>query len=222
MASTENIETEVSTTNQNQMENQELIDFEIKIQHDLAMQLVGSSAGKTGMICPHRSMTKEATPADIIIITELMEPFLQREIDRVQKGISPAEKGFNVKLITENAKVLKRFCHLFAAHQRKHLEKHPGNDRLHRTRQRMDQAYDVIRQINGWLGLPEEDAELLQVRLTTIMDQLQSLNSNIQEFLRNRELLSQFTGNDTFSSRSDCQLLYQVNSALKNLYSQNQ
>ena len=57
---------------------------ELSIPRDLAVQLVGSDAGKARRMRPHGSMTQGAIPQEVAAVERFMKPFLEQEIDRVQ------------------------------------------------------------------------------------------------------------------------------------------
>lgn len=157
----------------------------ISIPHDLAVQIVGSDAGKEKRMRPHGSMTKNAPTAEVQAVVEFMQPFLDREIDRVHNRNTRGIRGYAGAATEAQALGLKRFCERFATSLRLHLDKRPGDDNLHRTRQRLNQAYDVIRQINAGLGLADEEVRPVEsiltdfvIRLQPVRDELLKLNVN--------------------------------------------
>ena len=57
---------------------------EIHIPRDLAVQLVGSDAGKENRMRPHGAMTKGVAPRETAAVEKFMKPFFDQEIDRVR------------------------------------------------------------------------------------------------------------------------------------------
>ena len=57
----------------------------LKIDRDLAVQLVGSDAGKERRMRPHGAMTKGSTDVEMADVLAVMDPFLGDEIRRVHE-----------------------------------------------------------------------------------------------------------------------------------------
>jgi hypothetical protein len=162
------------------------IGIQVSIPHDLAVQIVGSDAGKVQRIRPHAEMTKGATAAAIAEVEQFMKPFLDREIKRVHSRVRTGERGHSGIASRLQALALNEYCQRFVASQRKHLDKSPGDDRLHRTRQRLNQACEVIRQINSGLGLGD-DGDLPNALVHDIVLQLGTLETKIQRLEKHLE-----------------------------------
>ena len=57
--------------------------FGVEIERDLAVQMVGSDAGRARRMKPHRATTADASPQQLADVMAVMEPFLLDEIRRV-------------------------------------------------------------------------------------------------------------------------------------------
>lgn len=136
--------------------------LEITIDRDLAVQLVGSDAGRARRMRPHGAMTKGSTDDELADVRAVMEPFLHDEIRRVHEEKTHRPKLFVARATPSQAASLKAFCLRFANSLGLNLEKHPGDDNRHRSKQRLDQARRVISQINGNLGIPQDDGRSLE------------------------------------------------------------
>lgn len=131
---------------------------EIHIPRDLAVQLVGSDAGKTKRMRPHGAMTKGVAPRETAAVERFMEPFLQQQIQRVEnKRAGRPAAHFVARASAEEASALKAFCVRFAESVKQRLVNKGADDRYYRSKQRLEQARAVINQINTALGLRSED-----------------------------------------------------------------
>ena len=131
---------------------------EISVPRDLAVQLIGSDAGKMRRMRPHRSMTKGAELNELAAVEEFMKPFLDSEVNRVHGHGRPAANHV-AKATVDQALALKQFCLRFSVSLEEHLARQGNDDRHHRSRQRFSQAWCVIRQINQALDLPTADGK---------------------------------------------------------------
>lgn len=149
----------------------------LQIPHDLCIQLVGSDSGKQRRIRPHGAMLQGASTEEVELAATALQPILNLEIKRVHEGVRYSERLHQLKVNREVAVVLKGFCLRFAADQRQHLDKDPGNERLHRTRQRLTQALNVIRQIDLVLGMPIDHILKSEAKAEAIHSLRQALTS---------------------------------------------
>ena len=136
--------------------------YEIVIDRDLAVQLVGSDAGKARRMRPHGAMAKIASAEEQADVRAVMEPFLNDEIRRVHEDKKHCPKVHIARATPRQATSLKAFCQRFAAALELNLEKHPGDDNRHRSQQRLDQARRVIAQVNAAMGIPQDDGRTLE------------------------------------------------------------
>jgi hypothetical protein len=134
----------------------------ITIDRDLAVQIVGSDAGKARRMRPHGAMTMSASAEEQADVRAVMEPFLNDEIRRVYEDRTHRPKVHVARATPRQAASLKPFCQRFAADLERSLERHPGDDNRHRSLQRLDQARRVIAQVNAALGIPQEDGRTLE------------------------------------------------------------
>jgi hypothetical protein len=132
--------------------------IEIVIERDLAVQVVGSDAGRCRRIKPHSSMTRGASRQEIDDVSLAMSGFLDDEIRRVFQDKAHRPRFCKVILTPQQAMALAAFCRRYASFLRTHIEKHPGDESLSRSQQRRNQALRVISQIDAALGIPEADA----------------------------------------------------------------
>ncbi len=131
--------------------------YEIVIDRDLAVQLVGSDAGKARRMRPHGAMTKGSSDVELADVRAVMEPFLNDEIRRIHEDRTHRPKVFLARATPSQAVSLQSFCLRFAASLEMNLEKHPGDDNRHRSQQRLVQARRVIAQVNAALGVTHDD-----------------------------------------------------------------
>lgn len=131
---------------------------EIVIERDLAVQLVGSDAGRCIRIKPHSSMTKGASPEEFADVRAAMDPFLRDEIQRVHQDKTHRPKVSTIQVKAQQALALKAFCKRYADFLQDHLDKHPGDENLLRGQQRLNQANRVIARVNSALRLSLNDA----------------------------------------------------------------
>ncbi len=136
--------------------------LEITIDRDLAVQFVGSDAGKARRMRPHGAMTRGSSDEEQAGVRAVMEPFLNDEIRRVHEDRTHRPKVFLARATRSQAVSLKSFCLRFAASLEVNLEKHPGDDNRHRSQQRLEQARRVIAQVNAVLGIPVDDGRSLE------------------------------------------------------------
>lgn len=108
-----------------------------------------------------------------------MKPFLDREIDRVHSGSRPAAKHVGTAT-PEQALSLKKFCLRFATSLKKHLADKGDDDRHHRSKQRLNQAWDVINQINRALDLPPDDGKGVQEVVEEILADARCLRGKLE------------------------------------------
>ena len=151
----------------------------LTVPRDLAVQIVGSDAGKERRFRPTGTMTKEATDEEVAAVERLMRPFTLSEIRRIHEDRSVRCTSPEAHASREQAQALKNFLLAYAAHLRKHLAKHEGNARYHRSQHRLDQTYAVLRQINGGLGLGDDDGRTIQVLRDDVMTNLQQLDEQL-------------------------------------------
>lgn len=168
----------------------EALSITIKIERDLAVMLVGSDAGRCGRMKPHSAMTRGASPQETLHIRTLLEPFLQDEIRRVTIDKTHRPRATVVRATPEQALALKAFCLRYAAFIREHLQGHPDDDRAHRSRQRLDQAYRVIDQVNAASGVPFDDGRTLEQCRREIVQRLRDLDTDIQSLKARAEAVS--------------------------------
>jgi hypothetical protein len=112
-----------------------------------------------------------------------MQPFLDDEIRRVASDRTHRPKVSRVSATTGQARALKGFCLRYAAFLRNHLERHPNDDRVHRSRQRLEQAYRVIDQVNAALGTGFDDGRTLRQcehEAITLIEDLESTISSLE------------------------------------------
>ena len=157
--------------------------LEISVPRDLAVQIVGSDAGKAKRMRPHRAMTKGAEPSEVAAVEAFMKPFFDHEIDRVHGGGRPALNHVG-RATVDQALSLKKFCLRFATSLKEHLAKKGDDDRHHRSRQRFNQAWDVINQINRALELPTDDGRSLDEVAQDILNDVRALRDKLVEFRR--------------------------------------
>jgi hypothetical protein len=142
---------------------------EIAIERDLAVQLVGSDAGKARRIRPHGAMTKGSSDEEFADVRVVMEPFMKDEIRRVHEDKTHRPMLFLARATCSQAASLKAYCLRFAASLEMNLEKHPGDDNRHRSQQRLEQARRVIAQVNAGLGIPQEGPTIERCRREAIV-----------------------------------------------------
>jgi hypothetical protein len=163
--------------------------LEIFIDRDLAVQLVGSDAGKARRMRPHGAMTKGSSDEELADVRIVMEPFLNDEIRRVHEDKTHRPKSFPARATPSQAASLKAFCLRFAASLEMNLEKHPGEDNRHRSQQRLDQARRVIDQVNAALGKSFDDGRTLTQCEREVVEQVLGLGNAI-EGLKARALVT--------------------------------
>ncbi len=167
----------------------EALSITIKIERDLAVMLVGSDAGRCDRIRPHSAMTFGSSPSETLNVQTLLEPFLRDEIHRVKVDKTHRPKATTVQASTEQALALKAFCLRYAAFIRDHLDGHPQDDRAHRSRQRLEQAYRVIDQVNTALGKTFDDGRTLAQCEREVFEQVFGLGNAIED-LKARALVT--------------------------------
>lgn len=155
--------------------------FEVKIPRDLCVQLVGSDAGKEKRIKPQSHMTKNATPEELAAVEEVMRPFLDAEIKRRHEDKSHRVMEFVAKVTPMQARAIKKFCLPYAVHLKQHLANHPGDDRYHRSEQRLDQIHFVVSQINAALGTPFDDGQTLEERVAEVDSTVRRLITQLED-----------------------------------------
>ncbi len=129
----------------------------ISIERDLAVQVVGSDAGKARRMRPHGAMTRGSTGDELFAVQAVMRPFLVDEIRRVHEDRTHRPRVFRPRATPSQAAARRAFCQRFAACLELNLEKHPGDDNRHRSRQRLARARRVVARINAALGLSPDD-----------------------------------------------------------------
>jgi hypothetical protein len=135
--------------------------IDITIPRDLAIQLIGSDAGKEKRCRANSAMIKRTTTEERAAVYDFMAPFHQDEIKRCHQDKSHRKKAHQAKATPQQAQALKKMCVNLVRHLKAHLARRNHDDRCYRTKQRIDQARKVIIQINTGLGLPPEDGSLL-------------------------------------------------------------
>lgn len=144
--------------------------IEIVIERDLAVQIVGSDAGKAKRMRPHGAMTKGSSPGEQADVKAIMEPFLNDEIRRVHEDRQHRVKSHLARATPSQALSLKAFCLRFTAFLRLHIENHSGSENIARSQQRRNQALRVISQIDAALGCSRTiNQEMLEYRRDAIM-----------------------------------------------------
>ncbi len=151
--------------------------LEIAIDRDLAVQLVGSDAGKERRMRPHGAMTDGSTDVEMADVLAVMAPFLGDEIRRVHEDKTHRPRLFLARATPAQAASLKAFCLRFAVSLELNLEKHPDDDNRHRSRQRLDQARRVIAQANAALGILHDDGRTLEQCHREAASKAESLNA---------------------------------------------
>jgi hypothetical protein len=155
----------------------------ISVPRDLAVQVVGSDAGRQRRMKPHSAMTKGATPQEIRAVEEFMRPFLEQEIERVYNKTGHSAASHAGLATVEQATALKGFCLRCAESLKQHLAKKGADDRHHRSKQRLDQARAVVAQINAALGTPADDGGSSEERVEEIVGGAVQLRDQLREFL---------------------------------------
>lgn len=155
----------------------------LTVPRDLAVQVVGSDAGKERRFRPTRTMTKEATAEEVAAVERLMQSFTDSEIHRFHEDRSERCTSCQVNATREQAQALKNFLMAYAAHVRKHLARHRGDARYHRSQHRLDQTYEVVRQINQGLGLGDQDGRTIQVLRDDAMTHMHQLSEQLQSLI---------------------------------------
>ena len=155
----------------------------LTIHRDLAVQIVGSDAGKERRFRPTGTMTKVTTVEELAAVERLMRTFTASEIHRYHENRSERCPSCQVNATREQAPALKNCLLAYAAHVRKHLAKHQGDARYHRSQHRLDQTYEVIRQINAGLGLGDDDGRTIQVLRDDVMTHMHQLNEQLQALI---------------------------------------
>ena len=135
--------------------------IEIVVERDLAVQVIGSDAGRCRRIKPHSSMTRGASQEECADVSAAMAGFLNDEIRRVHQDKTHRPKACQVTMTPQQALALAAFCRRYATFLRVHIEKHPGDENLSRSQQRRNQALRVISQIDAAL-LPQADAQAME------------------------------------------------------------
>lgn len=156
----------------------EITTIGITIPRDLAVQIVGSDAGKERRFRPTATMTKGVTDEELAYVELLTRPFLEAEIHRYHEERSERMADLKVQATSQQAYALCKFCTNLATHLQEHWDKKGQDTRHHRSKQRLDQARDVIRQINRGLGIGDDDGrtpEQLRTETTTQLKQLANL-----------------------------------------------
>ncbi|MEZ6070933.1 MAG: hypothetical protein R3C10_11825 [Pirellulales bacterium] len=131
--------------------------IQLLIPRDLAVQIVGSDAGRQRRFRPTGTMTKNVTADQLASIERLMQLFLEDEIKRFHENRSHRAKSAEVTASADEAKVLKHMLAGYAKHLEQRWQEKNQDPRHQRSKQRLDQARDVIRQINQGLGLGDVD-----------------------------------------------------------------
>jgi hypothetical protein len=157
----------------------EAVICEIVIDRDLAVQLVGSDAGKARRMRPHGAMTKGSSDEELADVRSVMEPFLNDEIRRVHEDKTHCPKVHVARATPRQAASLKAFSLRFAASLEMNLEKHPGDDNRHRSQQRLDQSRRVIAQVNAALGISHDDGRTLERAQKELVARLAGISAEI-------------------------------------------
>lgn len=131
--------------------------IELSIPRDLAVQIVGSDAGRQRRFRPTRTMTKNVTADQLDSVERLMQSFLEDEIKRFHQDRSHRAKSAEVTASADEANTLKQMLTVYAKHLEQRWQEKNQDARHHRSKQRLDQARDVIRQVNKGLGLGDVD-----------------------------------------------------------------
>lgn len=152
----------------------------LTVERDLAVMLVGSDAGRCERIRPHGAMTVGSSPREFRDVQALLEPFLRDEIRRVKSDKTHRPRATTVRASPEQALALKAYCLRYAAFIRDHLEGQGDGDRAHRSRQRLEQAYRVIDQVNSALGMPFDDGRSLGQCEREVVEQVRGLDEAIE------------------------------------------
>jgi hypothetical protein len=152
---------------------------EIVIDRDLAVQLVGSDAGTAKRMRPHGAMTAGGSPQELADVQTIMAPFLRDEIRRVHVDKTHRPRIFTARATPQQAKSLKAYCLRFAAELERHLSAHAGDDRHHRSQQRVDQARRVIAQVNAVLGVAEGDGRTLEQCRRAVLTKIEELERDL-------------------------------------------
>jgi hypothetical protein len=153
--------------------------IEIIIDRDLAVQLVGSDAGKAKRMRPHGAMTAGGSPQEFADVQAIMEPFLRDEIRRVYGDKTHRPKVHVARATPRQAESLKAFCVRFAAVLELHLSAQPGDDRRYRSQQRLGQARRVIAQVNAALGGTQGDGRTLAQCRRAVQTKVEGLDSEL-------------------------------------------
>jgi hypothetical protein len=154
--------------------------IELEIERDLAVQLVGSDAGKARRMRPHGAMTQGASPVEIADVGAVMEPFLRDEIRRVHEDKTHRPKISMVRATPQQALALKSFCQHFATYLMDHLGKNGGDENAYRSQQRLNQANRVIDQINRGLDLRSDLASRLEQCRREVIMKAEGLKASLE------------------------------------------
>lgn len=165
-----------------------------KIPRDLAVEMVGSDAGKERRMRPAATMTKGLTPDELAAVTPVLQPFVDAEAHRFHDNRSARLKAFEVTTSPNHAVILKKMAVNLADHLCQHLSSRWHDSRFIRIQQRLDQARDLIRQINQTLGLNEyDDGRTAEERAKELT---QSLHQAIVHLDRFQQRLGQLPSDD--------------------------
>ncbi|CAN5605468.1 hypothetical protein BH23PLA1_BH23PLA1_36860 [soil metagenome] len=149
----------------------------LKIERDLAVMLVGSDAGRCMRIKPHSSMTKGTPPEQFANVCTVMDPFFQDEVKRVHHDRTHRPKVSTVRATPRQTLALREFCRRYTAFLQDHLDRHPGDENLSRSQQRLNQANRVIAQVNDVLGLPQDDGRAFEQRRREAISKAEALDT---------------------------------------------
>jgi len=164
---------------------------DIEVPRDLAVQLIGSDAGKRGRCRPHGAIGNGATAAELDAVQVFMKPFLEDEIKRCTTNPSHRPKVHRGKATVAQAQALKACCLRYAAYLQTRLAPPRSSTGAssrakvecgdsYRNAQRLAQAEQVIDQINHFLGLDHENTARKHIRTAdTIADQMLDLHREL-------------------------------------------
>ena len=128
---------------------------------------------------PHGAMSVGGSPQELADVQAILDPFLAAEVRRVYEDKTHRPAVFVARATPQQARSLKTFCLRFIAMLERHLSKHPGDDRRHRSQQRLDQARRVIAQVNAALGLPAQDGRTLEQLRSEVIEKARILNAAV-------------------------------------------
>lgn len=96
--------------------------IDLTIPRDLAVQIVGSNAGKERRFRPTRTMTKYARPDEIDAVEQLMQPFLDSEIHRYHNDRARRMHQLKVTATSHQARALLSMLLDYASHVQRHWD----------------------------------------------------------------------------------------------------